>query len=99
MQTKQFLRMKFFTLTIAMFLLAISSVFAQQTAISQKNPHKHVSYLASDKLKGRGTGTPEERMAAEYIAKQFRKIGLSPKGDHGTYFHKFGFKKSKQTLK
>lgn len=87
--------MKFFALTIATFLLAISSVFGQTATISQKKLYKHVSYLASDKLKGRGTGTPEERMAADYIAKQFRKIGLAPKGDHGTYFHKFGFKKSK----
>ena len=86
--------MKYFVLTIATFLLAYSSVFSQQTSVSEKKLYKHVSYLASDKLKGRGTGTPEELMAAKYIAKQFRQIGLSPKGTDGTYFHKFTFKKS-----
>jgi len=86
--------MKHFVLSIAAALFAISTVFGQQAQVSEKNLRKHVTYLASDKLKGRGTGTPEERMAAEYIAKQFRKIGLSPKGDNGTFFHKFSFKKS-----
>lgn len=86
--------MKYFVLTIAAFLLANTAVFCQQSSISEKKLHKHVAYLASDKLKGRGTGTPEERMAANYIAKQFRKIGLTPKGTDGTFFHKFSFKKS-----
>lgn len=86
--------MKHFVLSIAAALFAISTVVGQQAQVSEKNLRKHVTYLASDKLKGRGTGTPEERMAAEYIAKQFRKIGLSPKGDNGTFFHKFSFKKS-----
>jgi len=86
--------MKYFVLTIVTFLLAYSSVFCQQSSISEKKLYKHVAYLASDKLKGRGTGTPEELMAAKYIAKQFRKIGLTPKGTDGTYFHKFTFKKS-----
>lgn len=86
--------MKYFFLTIALSLFALSNVFAQQTTISEKDLRKHVTYLASDKLKGRGTGTPEELMAAKYIAKQFRKIGLTPKGTDGTFFHKFTFKKS-----
>ena len=79
-------------LAAAVLLLAAHHITAQE--VSEKTLKKHVSYLASDKLKGRGTGTPEEKMAAEYIAKQFKKIGLAPKGDKGTYFHKFNFKKS-----
>jgi len=86
--------MKQIVLTISMFLLVFSTVFAQKNTVSEKNLHKHVSYLASDKLQGRGTGTPQERMAAEYISKQFKKIGLTPKGDNGTFYHKFKFKKS-----
>jgi len=86
--------MKYFFLAIATLLFANSSVFSQQSSISEKKLHKHVSYLASDKLQGRGTGTPGERLAAKYIAKQFRKIGLTPKGNDGTFYHKFSFKKS-----
>ncbi|MBC7774753.1 MAG: M20/M25/M40 family metallo-hydrolase, partial [Phycisphaerae bacterium] len=86
--------MKYFFLTVATTLLAYSAAFSQQSSISERKLHKHVAYLASDKLKGRATGTPEEIKAANYIAKQFRQIGLAPKGDNGTFFHKFGFKKS-----
>jgi hypothetical protein len=82
-----------FKLLFAAALLGCShTIHAQE--ISEKNLRKHVTYLASDKLKGRGTGTPEELMAAKYIAKQFKKIGLTPKGDNNTYYHKFGFRRT-----
>ena len=73
-------------------LWAFTAVFSQQ--ISDKKLKKHIEYLASDKLEGRGTGTAAEQKAARYIAKQFKKIGLQPKGDGGSYLHRFGFKKS-----
>ncbi|MEX2263535.1 MAG: M28 family peptidase [Bryobacteraceae bacterium] len=40
----------------------------------------HVKYLASNDLKGRGTGTPEMEKAAAYIARQFQAIGLEQVG-------------------
>lgn len=83
--------MKSFALTIAALFFAAQAIFAQ--TISEKNLRQHVTFLASDKLKGRGTGTKEEQKAAKYLAKQFKKIGLTPKGDNG-YFHQFSFKKS-----
>lgn len=46
-----------------------------------------VKYLSSDKLKGRGTGTPGLESAAEYIARQFRQMGLRPV--NGEYYQKF----------
>jgi hypothetical protein len=45
----------------------------------------HVSFLASDLLRGRGTPSKELDIAAEYIASQFRGAGLKPVGDDG-YF-------------
>ncbi|MBL7829342.1 MAG: M20/M25/M40 family metallo-hydrolase [Saprospiraceae bacterium] len=84
--------MHFKSIIILALLVSAQHMFAQ--GIDEKKLRKHVTYLASDKLKGRGTGTPEEKMAAEYIAKQFKKIGLQPKGDKGTYLHQFKFKKS-----
>jgi len=44
-----------------------------------------VNYLASDKLEGRETGTKAERKAAKYLVKQFKTIGLTPKGEDGFY--------------
>ncbi|HAD11657.1 MAG TPA: peptidase M28 [Saprospirales bacterium] len=87
--------MKHIFLSLVAAWFAVSGLFAQTNEISEKNIRKHVTYLASDKLKGRATGSPEEKMAAKYIAKQFRKAGLTPKGDNNTYFHQFGFRKSK----
>lgn len=74
-------------------LFCTAQVLFSQT-INEKNLRKHVTFLAADRLKGRGTGSIEERKAAEYLAKQFKKIGLQPKGDDGTYLHRFGFKKA-----
>jgi aminopeptidase YwaD len=47
------------------------------------NLQAHITYLASDKLEGRRTGTPGEQLAATYIAAQMKQTGLLPKGDSG----------------
>jgi len=53
-----------------------------------------VVYLASDYLEGRETGKKGEKLAADYIAYRFEQLGLTPKGDEGSYFHEFDFKHS-----
>ena len=45
----------------------------------------HVSFLADDKLEGRRTGTAGEKLAMGYIAQQFQKVGLEPKGTDQFY--------------
>ncbi|MDF0487814.1 M28 family metallopeptidase [Sphingomonas sp. H39-1-10] len=45
----------------------------------------HVMFLASDALRGREAGTPEYRIAAEYVAARFFAAGLRPAGDKGGY--------------
>jgi hypothetical protein len=65
---------------------------AAQAVLSGLSPAsymQHVTYLASDALKGRGDGSPELDQAADYIAQQFQKAGLKPAGDNGTYFQNF----------
>jgi hypothetical protein len=49
-------------------------------------PLSHVRYLADDALQGRLAGSASERCAGDYIAAQFRALGLQPAGDAGTYF-------------
>ncbi|RMF31990.1 MAG: M28 family peptidase, partial [Bacteroidetes bacterium] len=44
----------------------------------------------SDLLQGRETGTPGERLAAEYIAHRMAELGLQPKGTQG-WFQPFDF--------
>lgn len=50
---------------------------------------RHVQFLASDDLQGRGNGTAELDRAAEYIADRFREDGLTPGGDGRTFFQRF----------
>jgi Zn-dependent M28 family amino/carboxypeptidase len=45
----------------------------------------HVSFLADDSMKGRDTGSPEHRKAAEYVAGEFEKAGLAPGGTKGFF--------------
>lgn len=45
----------------------------------------HMEFLASDALRGRGSGTADELVAATYIASQLRQYGVKPAGDNGTY--------------
>ncbi len=44
-----------------------------------------VTYLASDRLEGRGPGTRGEELTTEYLANEFKKAGLKPLGERGTY--------------
>jgi hypothetical protein len=43
----------------------------------------HVKALANDGMKGRNTGSPAHRRAAEYVAGIFQKAGLVPAGTDG----------------
>lgn len=52
---------------------------------------RDVYFLASDDLKGRLTGTPEARKAAEYIAAQFKAAGLQPGPGMQDYYQQFEF--------
>lgn len=72
-------------LLIFCFLPLFSCAQAAKETPLQQNLKKHVDYLASDALGGRLTGTKYELKAADYIKKQFKAIGLQPKGTNGFY--------------
>ena len=75
--------------TLLLVLVAALGLTAAQTpSISPERLQRHINFLASPALKGRGTGTPELNRAAQYIARQFRKAGLEPAGGK-SYFQKF----------
>ena len=48
----------------------------------------HMEFLASDALRGRGSGTTDELVAATYVASQLRAYGISPAGDDGGYIQR-----------
>jgi Zn-dependent M28 family amino/carboxypeptidase len=58
--------------------------------VPENKIQEDVHYLADDKLEGRGTGTEGEKLAAEYISKRFKSLGLQGKGTDG-YYQDFTF--------
>ncbi|MBC5992643.1 M28 family peptidase [Pontibacter cellulosilyticus] len=46
---------------------------------------KHIWYLADDKLLGRKPGTPGYETAVAYVIDQYKKMGVQPGGENGTY--------------
>lgn len=46
----------------------------------------HLTFLASDEMRGRDTGSPELEIAANYIASQFKIFGLKPAPGLSGYF-------------
>ena len=73
---------------ILIFFLALISCNKEKYDLKIQ---EDVAFLADDKLEGRGTGTEGERLASEYIANRFKKLGIEPKGEKG-YFQEFNFK-------
>jgi aminopeptidase YwaD len=76
-----------------LFLL-FTTVFVQGQKLKKAdkqliaNLQQHIQYLASDQLEGRRTGTQGEKLAAQYISNEFKKIGLVPRGN-ADYFQAF----------
>lgn len=96
------LRRRIFTpiLTLCAIGTFLSTAVYTQTsnaadAITAEKVKPHIVKLADDRLEGRGAGYKGEREAAEYIAGEFKRIGLKPVGDASSsgrsYFQEFKF--------
>jgi hypothetical protein len=75
---------------LAIVLLVLSACTTtrhldKKNSLLQNTLEGHVRFLADDRLEGRRTGTPGEKLAMEYIAGQFQLSGLIPKGTEGYY--------------
>ncbi|WP_295802378.1 M28 family metallopeptidase [uncultured Microbulbifer sp.] len=70
-----------------------SNLFFPIPSANSDNIRAHVEYLASDALAGRQTGSAGYREAADYVADQFRRLGLeSITGDD--YFQQVPFRRA-----
>ncbi len=49
---------------------------------------KHIKVLASDEFEGRAPGTQGERLTVQYLADEFKQIGLKPGNPDGGYLQK-----------
>ncbi|MFV1994554.1 MAG: peptidase M28, partial [Verrucomicrobiales bacterium] len=64
---------------------------ATENAITTAALQLHVEYLASEELRGRGTGTEGERLATNYVANSLGGAGLEPASNQGSFFQQFEF--------
>src|SRR5438874_5737790 len=48
----------------------------------------HMEFLASDALRGRGSATPDELIAATYVASELRQYGIEPAADDDGYIQR-----------
>ena len=88
---------------IATLLFLPTIFFAQENikfskTIIVEDLERHLNVLASDSLEGRETGKKGQKMAADYIAKHFKSLGIPPyKKD--TYYQKFKVRSGKHICK
>ncbi len=55
----------------------------------------HLEFLADDLLEGRDTGSRGARIAANYIATHFQRLGLAAGGDNGSFFQAVHLKRKR----
>src|SRR5215210_9149985 len=78
-------------------MLAVSSVAAQSrhaqdsaaAAITPTEIMRRVAIIADDSMMGRGTPSRGLELTAAYVASEFRRSGLRPGGDDGSYLQRF----------
>ncbi len=81
-----------------MFVLILSALFLvgfqgadrapENDSILESDLRADLFFLASDAMNGRRTDTPENRLAAEYVASRFRRMGLEP-ASGSSFFHNY----------
>jgi len=62
-----------------------------QTAISADDLRSRLYLIADDSMMGRQPGEAGNYKAAEYVASEFKRLGLEPAGENGTYFQTVPF--------
>jgi len=95
-------RMSVFARLLLVSLFITSSIFAQTDipqqgldAIKADELLSHVTFLASDAMRGRNTPSPELDSSAAFIARYFKKIGLAEVPNHDGYFQYFPLLKTR----
>ena len=93
-------------------LAAAASTLAAQTPAAWKPPatpraivaireadiKRDLFAMASPAMRGREGGTLDEMAASIWVAEQYRKVGLQPAGDNGTWFQWFNIVRTRVSL-
>ena len=68
---------------------------AAMAAIRQADLQRDLHALAGDAMRGREAGTVDEMRASMWLADEMRKIGLSPRGEDGSWFQWWNMRRSR----
>lgn len=71
--------------TLPLLVLQLALPEGMMTSITAEKLKHHIAILSHDSLEGRGPASSGDRKATEYIVSQFKKFGLAPAGENGTY--------------
>jgi hypothetical protein len=89
----------------SLFLLALASPLAAQTSsrsldraaasITEADVMRRINVIAHDSMMGRDTPSPGLEMTARYVADEFKRFGLKPGGENGTFFQRYQISRSR----
>jgi len=87
--------MRYLLVALSVLLLSTTSAWSEGEAEDEQEDKweqqlqnrlkAHIDFLADDLMLGRQPGTDGYNIAANYVASQFRQIGLRPAGNDGSY--------------
>ena len=58
-------------------------------SITEADMYRHIEVMAHDSMLGRDTPSPELDLTAEYVASEFRRIGLKPGAENNGYIQRY----------
>ncbi|HEX6560183.1 MAG TPA: M20/M25/M40 family metallo-hydrolase, partial [Longimicrobiales bacterium] len=64
---------------------------AGAATITPTDIYARIAFLASDALRGRDTPSQGLETAAAYIASEYTRLGLQPRGDNGSYLQRYPY--------
>ncbi len=74
---------------LPMPLAAQDGAAAAAATITANDVRARIGVLAHDSMRGRDTPSPGLESAARYIAREFERFGLAPKGGDGSYIQRY----------
>ena len=75
-----------------------SEIPAAYSAIRKADLKRDVTEMAGPSMRGREGGTIDEMRASIWVAEQYRRIGLKPAGDDGTFFQWFDMTRTRVSV-
>jgi len=82
-------------LSAALLTQTPASVRRAAQTISPGDIRRRIGVIADDSMRGRDTPSPELDKVAQYIAREYGRLGLKPGGDRGTFIQRYSLDRVK----